>query len=163
MNFFRRSQPGSAEWFESAGDPSELVSITRPVGEHVFGVRAGGYGLMFSLPGVDTECVSDDAVTAMSSGLQTAQRLVPDDFITYQIARVKRRGFLPKLKYTNSANSIIAETEQACEAHLAKVGFRSVELFLTVYATPPVGSRAPVARAQSTGELLMRLEQVAES
>ena len=163
MNLFHKSPPGSAEWFETAGDPSELVSITRPVGEDVFGVRAGGYGLMFSLPGLDTECLSDDAVTAMSSELQTAQRLVPERFITYQIARVKRRGFVPKLKYKNSSNPTVAETEQAREAHLAKVGFRSVELFLTVYAPPPAGLRAPGARAQSTSELLMQLEQVAET
>ena len=74
MNLLRESQTGSAEWFECRRHRSELISITRPVGEHVFGVRAGGYGLMFSLPGVDTECLSDDAITAMSSELQTAQR-----------------------------------------------------------------------------------------
>ena len=163
MNLLYKAQPGSAEWFHDAGHPSELISITRPIAEDVFGVRAGGYGLMFSLPGIDAECLSDDAVTAMSSELQTAQRLVPEEFVAYQIARVKRRGFTPKLKYTNSANRTVAETEQAREAHLAKVGFRSVELFLTVYAPPPSGLSTPGSRAQSTGELLTRLEQVAET
>ena len=79
MNAFHKTQPGSAEWFEDAGDPSELISITRPIGEDVFGSREGGYGLSFSLAGVDTECLSDDAITTMSSELQTAQRLVPED------------------------------------------------------------------------------------
>ncbi len=137
--------------------------LSRPVSEDVFAVRAGGYGLSFGLPGVDTECLSEEAITVMSNELQTAQRLVPEDFVTYGIARARRRGYVPKLKYTNSSNPTVAETERAREAHLAKIGFRSVELFLTVYAPPPSGLITPGARAESMSELLARLEQVAET
>jgi hypothetical protein len=81
MNVFRKTRPGGDDWYRDAGDPSELISITRPVSQDLFGTRAGGFGLSFSVGGVDTECLSDAALTAMSSELQTGQRLIPEEFV----------------------------------------------------------------------------------
>ena len=96
MNLFARSTPAGADWFEDAGDPSKLFPIVRFVSDDVFATRSSGYGAMFSLDGVDTECLDDAAEAAMSAELLGGLRLVPENLVIYQIAR-KRRGFVPRV------------------------------------------------------------------
>jgi type IV secretion system protein VirB4 len=163
VNPFQRLSPGGDEWFRQAGDPSKLISITRAVSEDVFATRADGYGMTFSLVGVDTECVSEETLTAMSSELINANRLVPEDFISYQIVR-KRRGLVPTLLHTASENPVVASTEQLRQDHLAEVGFCSIDLFLTLYVPPPSSNNwTPGARAKATERQLHRLDEVAKT
>jgi hypothetical protein len=163
MSFFSKSQPGGDRWYRNAGDPSELVSITRAVSEELFATRAGGYGVTFAVEGVDTECLSEETLTALSSELLNGSRLVPEDFVVYQIVR-KRRGIVPTLLHTESSNPLVAETQRARRDHLAQVGFSSVELFLTLYSPPPGPHQwAPGARARATEQQLRQLEAVAQA
>jgi type IV secretion system protein VirB4 len=164
MKLFRKSTAGGDDWFQDAGDPSELISITRPISDDVFATRTGGYGAKFSVEGVDTECLSNEALATMSSELLTGQRLVPEEFVSYQIVR-KRRGFVPTLRHTNSSNPVVAETQIARQDHLAKVGFSSIELFLTLYVPPPQALQqwSPGARSEATEEQIRRLDNVAQT
>ena len=69
MNLLSKSAPAGADWFQDAGDPSKLFPIVRFVSSDVFATRPGGYGAMFSLDGVDTECLDDAAEAAMLAAL----------------------------------------------------------------------------------------------
>ena len=163
MNPFQRLSPGGDEWFRQAGDPSKLISITRAVSEEVFATCAGGYGRSFALDGVDTECLSEEALSALSSELMNGLGLVPEDFITYQIVR-KRRGLVPTLLHTASENTVVAATEQLRQDHLAEVGFSSIDLFFTLYVPPPSSNHwTPGARAKATERQLQRLDEVAKT
>jgi type IV secretion system protein VirB4 len=164
VNLFQNAKPGGADWFEDAGDPSELFSITRFVSKDVFATRAEGYGAMFKLEGVDTECLSDEAEAAMSAELLGGLRLVPEDLIVYQIAR-KRRGFMPAFAHADSANVTVAETQRARRDYLAKTGFASVELFFTLYVPPKqnVSQSNPGNHADESAAQLRQLECLAQT
>ncbi len=141
LKLFSKATAAGDDWFRDAGDPSELFPITRFVSDEVFATRAGGYGASFTLDGVDTECLSDEAELALSAELLGGQRLVPENLVVYQIAR-KRRGHMPAFRHIESANPVVARTQRERFDHLSKTGFASVDLFFTLYV-PPVKSRQP--------------------
>ncbi len=162
MKFFQKSSaPAGVEWFEDAGDPTELFPITRFVHEKLFATRTGGYGASFRLNGVDAECLSDDEEAALSRELQGAQRLVPEDLIVYQIAR-KRRGFVPRFAHVDNPNPVVSQTQRERRDHLAKTGFTSIELFWTIYAPPKESVSQWNPGADDTDARIRQLEALAE-
>jgi hypothetical protein len=121
LKFLSRATTAGDDWFRDAGDRSELFPIRRFVSDEVFATRSGGWGASFALDGVDTECLTDEAQVALSAGLPGGQRLVPGNLVVYQIAR-ERRGHMPALRHTESANPLVARTRERFY-RLAKDGF----------------------------------------
>ena len=154
-----------AELFKDAGNPAELVSISRFVTEEIFATKEGGYGLCFRVAGVDTECYSDEQLVALANDIMAAQRVLPEDVTLFQIAIKRRRAVVPSLIYTNSENSVVAETQRAREAYLRKIGFSSLELFMTLYVGPPSskGFGSHAAKTQKQLQLLADTERMLHS
>ena len=46
-------------WFAKAGAACSIVPISRFVGPDIFALKAGGYGCLFSLTGIDEEGLTD--------------------------------------------------------------------------------------------------------
>jgi type IV secretion system protein VirB4 len=163
MSPFAKALPGGDEWFQSAGNPAELMSITRFVSDQVFATRSGGYGCSFYLAGIDAECLGEKQMAVVSSELLQALRLLPENVILYQIA-VKQRGAALSFSHCGARNETVAATQRARRDHLASVPFSSVGLFWTVYIAPPARlSRRPAAQAQASAEQLRQLEQIAKA
>jgi type IV secretion system protein VirB4 len=142
--FKKKDMAGGAEWFIDAGNPAELC---------------------FRVAGVDTECYSDEQLVALANDVVAAQRVIPEDIKLFQIAIKRRRAMLPSLLYTNSDNPVVAETQRAREAHLRKIGFSSLELFLTLYVGPPSskGFESHAAKTQRRLQLLADTERMLHS
>ena len=153
------------ELFKDAGNPAELVSLSRFVTEDIFATKEEGYGLCFRAAGVDTECFSDEQLIALADGILAAQRNIPDDVTLFQIAIKRRRAMVPSLIYTNSDHPVVAETQRAREAHLRKIGFSSLELYLTLYVGPPnsKGFGSHAAKTQKQLQLLADTERMLRS
>jgi type IV secretion system protein VirB4 len=46
-------------WFAKAGAACSIVPISRFVSNTAFALKGGGYGCLFSLAGIDEECLTD--------------------------------------------------------------------------------------------------------
>ena len=153
------------QWFRDAGSAAELISITRFLpGSNIFRAREGGYGMSFRLRGIDPECLDDNALTAASAQVLQAMRLIPEDFVLYQMV-LRRRGYVPPAsQYLHSPNQAVAETQAARGNLLATSGLATVELYWTLYARPLPAARrlTPEAHAAATDEQIRRLVRVAE-
>jgi type IV secretion system protein VirB4 len=162
LSFFR-SEAGGDEWFRSAGDPSKLVSITRFISEHIFATAAGGYGMSFTVQGIDDECLSAESLDALTRELLAGQRLIPTNVVSYYIARKRRVEPSPHL-HVDSPNPAVAETQRARLEHLKGVGFTFIDLFLTLYI-PPDDSRfklrTPGQHKRGTSNQIKQLESLA--
>jgi hypothetical protein len=91
------------------------------------------------------------------------QRPIPENLISYQVAR-KRRGHMLPFQHIHSTNPTVAETQRAGYDHLAQTGFASVELYLTLYAPPDktVKVWGPGGQAHKSDAQLRQLEGLAQ-
>ena len=53
-------------WFAKAGAACSIVPISRFVGPHIFALKGGGYGCLFSMAGIDEEGLTDQELDAES-------------------------------------------------------------------------------------------------
>ena len=61
-----------------AGAACSIVPISRFVGPHVFALKGGGYGCLFSLAGVDEEGKTDQELDALVRSIEGALRGLPE-------------------------------------------------------------------------------------
>lgn len=59
-------------WFAQAGAASSIVPIARFVGPNVFALKAGCYGCLFSLSGIDEEGLTDQELDSRIRGIEGA-------------------------------------------------------------------------------------------
>ena len=65
-------------WFAKAGAASSIVPISRFVGPHIFALKGGGYGCLFSLVGLDEEGLTDQELEARVRQIEGAIQLAVD-------------------------------------------------------------------------------------
>ena len=89
-------------WYAQAGAACGIVPIARFVGPNVFALKAGGYGCLFSLTGIDEEGLTDQELEARVRGIEGALRGLPEGSALYQYTRVMSGVELPRRKQYGS-------------------------------------------------------------
>ena len=60
----------NAPWFTKAGAASSIIPISHFVGASIFALKAGGYGCLFSLDGIDAESRTDQDLDVLVRGIE---------------------------------------------------------------------------------------------
>src|SRR6185312_456459 len=82
------SQAKFVPWFAKAGAACSIVPIARFVNEHIFALKGGGYGCLFTLNGIDEEGLTDQELEARMRSLEGALHGLPECACLYQYTRV---------------------------------------------------------------------------
>jgi type IV secretion system protein VirB4 len=124
-------------WFAQAGAACSIVPISRFVGPNVFALKRGGYGVLFSLAGIDEEGRTDEELEARVRSLEGALRGLPPGACLYQYTRILSGCELPRqAEYSNPV------TEEFVNDRLTflnrNANFRRISLYWCLTLEPPV-------------------------
>ena len=152
-------------WFDSAKAASSIVPLARFVqdSEHVFALKGGGYGRLFSLSGVDEEGLTNQEIESVTRRIEGALRGLPEGAALYQYMRVGAAPALPRqAAYANPVTeSFVNDRLSFLEEH---AGFRQVALHWCVTVEPlrvnPFEAK-PQEQRQENIRLLLSLEKAA--
>jgi type IV secretion system protein VirB4 len=123
-------------WFAKAGAACSIVPIARFVSEHIFALKGGGYGCLFSLTGIDEEALTDRELESRVRSIEGALRGLPEGSSLYQYARVMSGFALPRREHYENPVTEVFATERL--QHLDKnAGFRRIDLHWCLTLEPP--------------------------
>ena len=120
-------QQKNTPWFAKAGAACSIVPIARFVSDHIFALKGGGFGCLFSLSGIDEESLTDLELDSRIRAVEGALRGLPEGSCLYQYTRVLSGYDLPRqAQYANSVTEVFASDRLG---HLDKTaGFRRIDL-----------------------------------
>lgn len=148
-------------WFAKAGAACGIVPISWFVNEHIFALKGGGYGCLFSLTGTDEEGLTDVELEAQMRAIEGALRSLPEDSCLYQYTRVRSGYELPRQsRYANQVTEVFATERLTFLDRTA--GFRRIDLHWCLTLEPPglkAFERKPQANAYETSRMLAELEK----
>src|ERR1700721_4835597 len=114
-------------WFAKAGAACSIVPVSRFVGHHIFALKGGGYGCLFSPTGIDEEGLADPELNARMRSIEGALRCLPEGSCLYQYTRVMSGFELRRQpQYSNPITEAFAEDRRAFLGENA--GFRRIDL-----------------------------------
>ena len=150
-------------WFAKAGAACSIVPITRFVSPHIFALKGGGYGCLFSLTGIDEEGLTDRELESRVLSMEGALRGLPEGSSLYQYARVMSGFELPRrAHYENSVTQAFVADRLG---HLEKnAGFRRIDLHWCLTLEPPKAKsfqQAPQGNAAENLRMLAELDKTA--
>lgn len=153
----------SVLWFAKAGAACSIVPIARFVDNHIFALKGGGYGCLFTLAGVDEENSTEQELEAQCRLLEGALRGLPEGSCLYQYTRVRSGYELPRQKtYANPVTQVFVEDRlRFLEASTA---FRRIDLHWCLAIEPEklkAFEHKPQENAASTTRLLAELQKTA--
>ena len=156
-------QQKNTPWFAKAGAACSIVPITRFVSDHIFALKGGGFGCLFSLTGVDEESLTELELDSRIRSVEGALRGLPEGSCLYQYTRVMSGYELPRqAEYANTVTEVFASDRLA---HLEKTaGFRRIDLHwcLTLEPAKLKGiQQKPKENAYETSRMLAELEKTA--
>ena len=156
-------QPQSVPWFAKAGAACSIVPIARFVNEHLFALKGGGYGCLFTLTGLDEESLTDQELDAHLRMVEGALRGLPEGACLYQYARVRSGFQLPKrdLYPYLMTDVIVGERLRFLEQ---EAGFRRMDIHWCLTIEPSkvkAFDREPKENAPATSRMLGQLEKTA--
>jgi type IV secretion system protein VirB4 len=144
-------------WFAKAGAACSIMPITRFVTDHFFALKGGGYGCLFSLVGLDEECLTDQELNSHLSMVEGTLRSLPQDACLYQYSRTRLGFDLPRIeRYPYVLTDVIVgERLRFLEA---EAGFRRRDLHWCLTIEPPnvkafVRKEIEVATSRMLGQL----------
>jgi len=127
MTHAKTEQIKHTPWFAKAGAACSVVPIARFVNEHIFALKGGGYGCLFSLTGIDEECLTDQQLESELRMVEGALRGLPEGSCLYQYTRSMSGCNLPrKDRYSNEVTQAFVEDRLAFLHDNA--GFRRIDL-----------------------------------
>jgi type IV secretion system protein VirB4 len=85
-------------WFAKAGAACSIIPISRFVDNRIFTLKGGGYGVMYTLTGMDQESLTDQELESRVLGIEAALRSLPQGACLYQYSRVMSGFDLPRQK-----------------------------------------------------------------
>jgi type IV secretion system protein VirB4 len=153
----------SVPWFAKAGAACSIVPIGRFVDDHIFALKGGGYGCLFSLTGIDEEGLTDQELESQLRMIEGALRGLPEGACLYQYTRVRSGYELPRqLLYANPVtHTFVTDRLEFLEK---TAGFRRIDLHwcLTVESSKVKSfERKPNENAASTLRMLAELQKTA--
>lgn len=156
-------QMKSVPWFAKAGAACSIVPITRFVNDHIFALKGGGYGCLFTLAGVDEENMTEQELEAQCRLLEGALRGLPEGSCLYQYTRVRSGFEVPRQEqYANPVTQVFVEDR--LRFLKASAGFRRIDLHWCLAIEPEklkAFERKPQENAASTTRMLAELEKTA--
>jgi type IV secretion system protein VirB4 len=163
MTLANTEQIKSVPWFAKAGAACSIVPIGRFVNDHIFALKGGGYGCLFSLTGIDEEGLTDQELESQLRMIEGALRGLPEGACLYQYTRVRSGYELPRqLLYANPVtHTFVTDRLEFLEK---TAGFRRIDLHwcLTVESSKVKSfERKPDENAASTSRMLAELQKTA--
>ncbi|MEG9436062.1 type VI secretion protein [Edaphobacter sp. HDX4] len=153
----------SVPWFAKAGAACSIVPIARFVKDHIFALKGGGYGCLFSLTGIDEEGLTDQELGSQLRMIEGSLRGLPEGACLYQYTRVMSGFELPRQKaYSNPVTQVFVE--ERLRFLESSAGFRRIDLHWCVTLEPSkVKSfeRKPDENAATTSRMLAELQKSA--
>jgi type IV secretion system protein VirB4 len=150
-------------WFAKAGAACSIVPIARFVTQHIFALKGGGYGCLFTLNGIDEEGLTDQELDARMRSLEGALNGLPEGACLYQYSRVLSGFELPRqLQYSNPVTQAFADGRLAFLERTA--GFRRIDLHWCLTIEPPkikAFQQKPKEHAADTSRMLAELQKTA--
>ena len=150
-------------WFAKAGAACSIVPISRFVGPNIFALKAGGYGCLLSLTGIDEEGVTDLELDSRMRSIEGALRGLPEGTCLYQYTRVMSGFELPRqAKYANEVTETFASDRLTYLNE--KAAFRRIDLHWCLTLEPSQAkafARKPQENAIETSRMLADLEKTA--
>ena len=156
-------QQKNTPWFAKAGAACSIVPISRFVSEHIFALKGGGYGCLFSLSGIDEESLTEQELESRLRAVEGALRGLPEGSCLYQYTRVLSGYQLPRQpQYANSVTEVFATDRLT---HLEKTaGFRRIDLHWCLTLEPAKLKnlqQKPKENAYENARMLAELEKTA--
>ena len=149
-------------WFAKAGAAS-IVPISRFVNEHIFALKGGGYGCLFSLDGIDEEGLTDQELEAEMRSVEGALRGLPEGSCLHQYTRVMSGFDLPKnASYASPVTQVFVDDRLGFLAKTA--GLRRIDLHWCLTLEPTAVNsfvRRPKEQAADFSRMLATLEKTA--
>ncbi|SDE96708.1 hypothetical protein [Terriglobus roseus] len=153
----------SVPWFAKAGAACSIVPIARFVNDHIFALKSGGYGCLFSLSGLDEEGLTDQELDSHLRMIEGALRGLPDGACLYQYTRVRSGFALPRQKtYGNPVTQ--AFVDDRLHFLETSASFRRIDLHWCLTLEPPTAGsfkHKPPEHAGVTSRMLVELEKSA--
>jgi type IV secretion system protein VirB4 len=153
----------SVPWFAKAGAACSIVPIARFVTDHIFALKGGGYGCLFSLTGVDEEALTDQEIESQLRMIEGALRGLPEGACLYQYTRVMSGFELPRQQvYANPVTKTFVDSR--IEFLEKTAGFRRIDLHWCLTFEPSkVKSfdRKPQENNAATSRMLAELQKTA--
>ena len=150
-------------WFAKAGAACRIVPVSRFVGDHIFALKGGGYGCLFSLTGIDEEGLTDLELDARTRSIEGALRGLPEGSCLYQYTRVMSGFHLPRqTKYANPTTEVFVSDRLTFLEKTA--AFRRIDLHWCLTLEPSkikAFERKPQENAADTSRILAELEKTA--
>ena len=150
-------------WFAKAGAACSIMPISRFINDHIFALKGGGYGCLFSLDGIDEEGLTDLELEAEMRSIEGALRGLPEGSCLYQYTRVRSGFDLPrKANYANPVTEVFVDDRLAFLESTASL--RRIDLHWCLTLEPPkVSSFAhkPQEHSADTSRMLANLEKMA--
>jgi type IV secretion system protein VirB4 len=155
MKFFE-SVHNPVKPFREAGKVDDIFR-PRMLGHGIF-TTATGYGVSFSVGGIDSEGLDRETLNALSKQISTANRTLPDDCIVFEYQVTTANENLPARPIRQEI--VRQQAEERNEFLKANARLRSVRLFVTLYIPGKVADEAKEF-AQHSRSALRRLQQAA--
>ena len=150
-------------WFAKAGAACSIVPIARFVGPSIFALKAGGYGCLFALAGIDDEGLTDQELDPRMRSIEGALRGLPEGSCLYQYTRVISGFRLPRQKrYSNPVTQVFADDRLTFLERSA--GFRRIDLHWCLTLEPSqlkAFERKPKENAVQNSRMLADLQKMA--
>jgi len=150
-------------WFAKAGAACSIVPIARFVSDHVFALKGGGYGCLFSLSGIDEEGITDQELESHLRMIEGALRGMPEGSCLYQYTRVCSGFELPRQQsYEHPVTQVFVEERLRFLTDAA--GFRRIDLHWCLTLEPSkvkAFEKKPQENAGATTRMLAELEKTA--
>ena len=149
------------QWLATAGSAASIVPIARFVGPHTFALKAGGYGRLLFLEGIDEEGLTDQELEARVRGIEAALRGMPEGSCLYQYTRVMSGFDVPRQK---SYGHPITEgfVNDRLDFLKDKAGFRRIDLHWCLTMEPKQANpfqRKPKDQADENSRMLVDLDK----
>lgn len=159
----RANTEKSTPWFAQAGAACSIIPVSRFVDGTVFALKGGGYGVLFSLQGVDEEGQTDEQLEYLSRRIEGALRGLPQQASLYQYTRIQSGFEIPRQsRYQNPV------TEEFVNDRLsfldANAAFRRVSLFWSLTVEPDRRNpfaKTPQENADANSRMLSDLRKSA--
>ncbi|NYF54108.1 VirB4 family type IV secretion system protein [Tunturiibacter gelidoferens] len=151
------------KWFTEAKAANSIVPIARFVSPTVFAMKAGGYGCMFSLSGVDEEGLTDQELDAKVRAVEGGLRGLSEGACLYQYMRVTSGFDLPRqATYADPITQTFVDNRLSFLADTAH--FRRIDLHWCLTFEPqlvnPLAAK-PKDQASENSRLLAGLQKAA--
>jgi len=150
-------------WARKAASASTIVPISRFLDPHIFALKTGGYGCLFSLVGIDEEAYTDQELEAHLRTLEGTLRGMPERATLYQYTRIRNGYELPHQEhYAHPATRRFVADRLA---HLNKTAdFRRIDLHWCLIVEPAKRQNPrskPNDQAAANSRMLVELQRSA--